>query len=1276
MRRLKSKVVITVNALALAATVLLSSLAWAQVRPVGQIAGVVQDPQGGIIPGGDIKLEDEATGATQTAKAGADGGFVFPNLQPGSYRITVSAQGFRQAVYTNVKVDAARTTSLTVTLQVGEITEVAEVVGGIEVLERSSATVETTVRGDVIRSLPLNNRDTLDFVLLMPGAQQGGTARQSTFLGLPKGAINITMDGINIQDNVLKSSFGGGMFTIVRPRLDAVEEVTVTTAAAGANLTGDGAIQIQFATRRGTNDYRGLLFWDHRNDALNANTWINNVNRLPRQRNLLNVFGGNLGGPIWKNKAFFFFNYEEFRLPEARPRERLVLTREAASGIFRYRGTDGVERTANLLQIAGAAGFPSTIDPTIANMLQQIDSARGRGAISTFDLFRERFRWDAPSMQVRRFPVLRLDYHLTDNLRWHGIWHYNYFASSPDTLNVQDPVFPGIGKGAGQFSNRYSVTTALNWTITPSMINEFRFGIQGAPVSFFPEHEARELFPANLRIQWPLGLSSLHAGRSLPSGRNTPVYTFQDNVSLVHGKHTWSFGGGFSIVDEVDGSFGFAGIPNVNFGVIAGDPVATPLSATNLPAISTTDLSNARALYAMLVGRISSISGDRNVDERLKQYADLIPLFQRNRHPQFNLYFNESWRPLPSLTLNYGLGWHFYGASFNKNGIYTAPTFRDLWGVSGIGNLFKPGRVSGVPDPQISLRPEDVYERDFVNPAPSFGLAWNPKVSTPVLKFLLGGEGGSVFRGGYSISYTREGTAHFRSFAGGSPGLRQSITLTGGTDFPAGSLLLRDRLPAFRQFPASFSFPAPQSLFTFAGVSFTTYDPEIRTPYVQSWSFGWQRELSKDMVIEGRYVGNRGTKLWRSFNINEVNIFENGFLEEFKNAQRNLAINRAAGVNSFANLGRPGQVALPIFEAAFGARGTQPALAAASGFANGTFITWLDQGQAGALANSLASTAAFLCRMTGNLLAACANRGFSVPGPFAPNFFQVNPDGAGNLVAYLTNGSFSSYHGLQLELRRRLAKGLMLNAHYTFSKSLTDLFADSAVSFSSFHTLRNPGLNKGPSPWDIRHAFVTHWVYELPFGPGRRWSTSSPLVNKLIEGWNVLGVVRIQSGRVFRLTSGRATVNTSDSGVILRGLTVKQLQEKVQVRKEPGARDIFFVSPDLIGPDGRSNRAFLDVPTTPGEFGSFVHLYGPRFVKPDLTLSKRTRVSERISVDFWAEFFNAFNYQNFLIGGPNAAGITRSIDGTDWGRTTEFFNDLGNQDPGPRMIQFRIRINF
>jgi hypothetical protein len=1238
---------------------------------------------GAVIAGAEVKLEDEATGAAQTTKSNPDGGFVFSSLQVGTYRITVSMQGFRTAVYSGVKVDAGRTTDVTVKLRVGEVAEVVEVVGGGEVLERSATKVEATIRGDLIRRLPINNRDTLDFVTLLPGAQQGGTARQSTFLGLPKGAINITMDGVNIQDNVLKSSFGGGMFTLIRPRLDAVEEVTVTSAVAGAEAAGEGAVQIQFVTRRGTNEFHGTVFWDHRNNALNANTWINNARGLARQRNLLNVFGGNVGGPIWKEKVFFFFNYEEFRLPESRPRENTILTREAAQGIFRYRGTDGVERTGNLLQIAGAAGFPNAIDPTVASMLQTIDGARSRGAITPFDLFRERYRFNAPSMQLRRFPTLRMDYHITEKLKWHGVWHYNYFSSSPDTLNSMDPVFPGIGTPAGQYSNRYSVTTALQYLIALNVTNEFRFGFQGAPVQFFPESGA-EIYPAGLRVLWPLGLQSLHArpgaagtSRALPSSRNTPVYNIQDNMSVSWGNHTFAFGGSWGLLQTLDNSFGGAGIPIVALAVRAGDPVATPLSATNLPGISTTDLGNARALYALLTGRLSSISGSRNVDENSKQYRHLSPLVQRGEGEEVGLYFTDSWRAKPTLTLNYGLRWEFVGAARNTNDIYTSPTFQDLWSISGVGKLFQPGASAGTANPQIQLRPKGVYKRDFVNPAPSFGLAWSPRFENPFFKFLFGGDGQSVFRGGYSIAYTRDGTAHFSTFAGGSPGLTQSITLTGGTDFTAGSLLLRDRLPAFREFPMSFSFPTPQSLFTFSGVNFNTFDPNIRTPYVQSWSFGIQRELSRDMALEVRYVGNRGTKLWRSFNINEVNIFENGFLREFINAQNNLRISREQNRGArFDNQGLPGQVPLPIFEAAFGARGSQAALAASAGFANGTFITQLDQGQAGALANGLAAQASFLCRMAGNRLAACTARGFDAAGPFAPNFFQVNPDGAGNGVNYLTNGSFSTYHGLQVELRRRLAQGLMMNAHYTFSKALTDLYSDSATSFSNFFTLRDTGLNKAPSPWDLRHVFVTNFQYELPFGPGRRWASSSGFVNRLAEGWVLGGIVRVQSGRVFRLISGRQTVNQFDSGVILRGLTTRDLQKLTRERITSNSQDPFFFDSSLIGSDGRSNRAILDVPTTPGVRGSYIYLSGPKFVKPDLTIQKRTRVTERMNVEFWAEFFNAFNYKNFLVGGPNAAAVDVNIDATTFGRTTEFFNDLGNQDPGPRMIQFRIRVNF
>jgi hypothetical protein len=307
-------------------------------------------------------------------------------------------------------------------------------------------------------------------------------------------------------------------------------------------------------------------------------------------------------------------------------------------------------------------------------------------------------------------------------------------------------------------------------------------------------------------------------------------------------------------------------------------------------------------------------------------------------------------------------------------------------------------------------------------------------------------------------------------------------------------------------------------------------------------------------------------------------------------------------------------------------------------------------------------------------LPACGARGFAAGGPFPINFFQANPFAAGGAVNLLSNGAFSNYNGLQIELRRRMSKGLSLSAHYDWSKSLTDLYADGAGR--SYTTLRNGGLDKGPSPWDIRHSFVTNWYYELPFGPGRRWNTALPVVNKIIEGWDLLGIVRIQSGRVFKLTSGRGTVNQFDSGVILKGISTSQLQDLLKVRRKSNSTDIFLVPDSLIGPDGRSNRAIIDVPTEPGKFGSFIYLYGPNFVKPDISLIKKTRVTERINVEFWTEFFNAFNYQNFMVGAPGGAAITASIDSTTFGRTTDFFNDLGNQDPGPRMIQFRLRVNF
>jgi hypothetical protein len=1312
--------------LALVLSVLaLVSVAAAQVRTVGRVVVAVEDPAGATVLGAKLTLVDTSTGQTREGSSGADGQYVFIDVPSGIYKLSVVLQGFRTGVYPDIKVDIGGTTNVAAKLELGAVSDTVVVEGAAEIIQTTQTSVESTISHNLLASVPLNNRNALDFVMLTAGAQQGGSARQGTFFGLPKGAINITMDGINIQDNLLKSSFGGGLFTLIQPKIDIVEELNVSSAAGGAEGAGEGAVQIKFITRRGTNNWHGSLFEYYRGESLNANTWFNNAAfpRRPNPKNILNQYGGNVGGPIWKDKAFFFFALEDFRLPSAQTRTNSILKGPVAGGLFPYRPTSQQSAgqdpnrswikcdsgtapnqvcTANLLSPALLGSLPSSIDGTIGSMLSTINGTRANGSISSSaDLLRDTLRWDAPSSQHRYFPTLRLDYNVTKTVSWNIVGNWNNFASLPDTLNSMDPSFPGLKSAGGQFSKRWSIATAVTWLIRPNLTSEFRIGRQRSHVKFFPESLPGDLYPNGLRLLWPLGLTSLNArpgtsatSRSLPSDRDTPSTNAGVNIGWLKGKHAFNFGSSVSIYTHWDNSLQNFGIPIVNFGVVAGDPAENVIGPKNLPGIGTPDVGDARALYALLTGRLSSISGSRNVDEITKTYLPGKPLTQRNRQNEFGFYASDSWRIRNGLTMNYGLRWEYQGAPYNTNGIYTSATFADLWGKSGGGNLFKPGTLTGNSQPQISLRTNDLYNRDYKNFAPSLGFAWTPNLNNSVWNAVFGGSGKSVIRAGYSIAYTREGLSHHTTFAGGSPGQTQSITLRpGDTGFTAGNLLLRNPLPPLNTKPATFSFPAPQSQLTFSGNDIYSIDPNLKTPYVQSWTFGIQRELTPNTVLEVRYVGNHGTRLWRGYNINEVNIVENGFLKEFIRAQTNLGICRtnasacmaaqtAAGIpaqdrsaNNFNNWGLAGQQPLTVLPTAFsGLR--QPI-----GFASGTFVTQLDQGQAGGMANSIAGSPTYLCRMVGNGLQACADRSFNAAGVFPANFFQVNPDAAGANAFLLANNANSTYNGLQIELRKRLSRGLQVTGNYTWSKSLTDRFDDSGSSTDSFTTLRNPGYDKGPSPWDLRHSARMYWLYELPFGPGRKWSTGSHFVNKAIEGWQLTGVVAIQSGRIFQLTSGRNTFNQNDSGIVLNGLTADQLQNFAHIVKPAGTPGkstgfVYFIDPSLIGANGRANPNFLQVASTPGQLGQHVFLRGPRFVKPDLSVGKTTTITEKINLVFHAEFFNAFNYQNFMVGAPGSAGVTTSIDSTTFGQTNVIFNDLGNQDPGPRMIQFSLRLNF
>ncbi len=1246
-----------------------SSLGTAQVTTTSRISGIVMDQTGAVVPGAQIMVKSQATGGEFRATSSNDGTFVIPSLTIGFYTVTITAAGFKQLVVKHVKTEIGSIATVDAKLEAGDISESVTVTGG-SVLQTRSTSVGVVITGRQITELPLTSRNALELVLALPGTVTVGGPRNSSVNGLPKGAINISTDGINVQDLTSRST--DGFFAFIHPRVGAIEEVQVSTATPGAEASGGGAIHIRFVTKAGTNEYHGGAWWYHRQRALNSNYYFNNLNNIPRSQVLLNQWGFSVGGPItpWlKDRAFFFFAFDEFRLPSQTSRPRTILNPAAQAGFYNYPGgpTGGV----NLLALAAANGFPGTFDPTIAKALADIRVSTAKGEVRNLtDPNLQQFTFLSPGNDIRRLPTMRFDFNLTKNHQLEAIYNYQDFVNTVDFLNNADPAFPEPAPKifGSQSSNRFSFSTALRSTLGSTLVSEIRFGLTGGTAVFFPEIGPASFAPFG-GIAPAFNVSALPINnpfsRTDNARRNQPLTQFADNLSWSKGLHNLNFGGSYSRASFFLQDSGGTSVARPTFGISAADPISGIFNPTTIPGATNAQLNQARALYALLTGRIDQVGFNGKLDEETKKYSLESQSIQRAQASGFALYFQDYFKVLPNLSFNYGLRWEVKLSPSNTNEVYVRPTYAGLFGVSGLGNLFKPGASGGAVTTYIPVT-EDTkpFDDNFGNFAPSIGIAWSPKFGNLWLKRLFGDGDSAVLRAAYSISYVTGGFADFSGIWNNNPGLVQFAGLRAGTQFAPGSLLLRNGIPAITPPPGP-NFPTPST----PGTGAFDFDPHLQTPYVQSWTFGIQRELNRDTVLEVRYVGNHSLRLGRSFNLNEVNIFENGFLQEFTAAQNNLAISLANGRGSnFRNQGLPGQVNLPIFTASFGS-------STSAQFGNSTFTQSLLQGQAGLAASLLGNTSANILFQN--------NR---VSAGLPANLFIVNPSVLGAAAQLLANGGSSTYNSLQVELRRRLSGGLQVQGNYVWSKALTTNTSWGAQP----HAIRFPGLDKGPSPFDIRHAFKANFVYELPVGPGRRFNSRGPfgLLGKAIEGWQLDGIVRWQSGRVFPLSSGRFTVNQFDSGVELVGLTTKELQELVKIRKDPVAATrgtVFWLPDDIIlnsqrafglrageNPTGR----YIGPPSTPGKFGSYVFLYGPRFFRADLSVIKKTKLTERTDLELRGEFLNAFNNVNFYIGNLVDA-VVIPVNTLTIGQTDVAYRDLTTtNDPGGRLIQFVLRLNF
>lgn len=1247
-------------------TLVCLSLLIAQISAFGQttgsLTGVVQDPNGAPIAGASVLLKGSETGTTRTTTTNDRGAFSFNLVQPGDYTMTVENSGFKKSVLPNVKVEVSKENQFTVTLEIGLASETVTVTSGQEVINTSSPTLTNVINTKQVIDLPLPTRNPLDLAALQAGIAVVGTdTRNASVGGLRGAATNVTQDGINAMDNFVKTS---SFFAISAPSLNSTAEFSITTGTTGSDA-GRGVAQVNLVTKSGTNELHGGIFYLHRNDALNSNTFFNNQTvptATPRARQRQHFFGFDIGGPmffpafgegvdwLWdgRDTAHWFFSYEGFRENFSATRNRTVLTPEARTGLFRY-NVSGVTQSVNLFTIGNLA-TTNPITMGLINSTPLPNNTEVGDALNTAG-----YRFGVSGSDVNDKYVFRYDHHITKKSRLGAhklefVYNTATFSLNPDTFNGLESPFPG-GINAFQASKRSLLTGALVSQFG-SISNVFRYGRQWAPVEF-----TRDSNPSAPFIT--LGSISFPDNTFMSQGRETIVKQFSDNMVIPKGNHVFRFGA--DIQGIFADTYNDAGInPTINIGSNSANP--TGILPAELPGASSTQQSLAGAIYSNLVGLLASASATFNVRDA---NSGFVPGFTRQRQfhqDDVGIYFQDQWKVRQNLTLNLGTRWEFEGVPTIPNGLAIQPRFQDMYGVSGFGNLFRPTAPAGAAPPVATLNFVDgdtgipLYNQDWNNFAPFVGLAWSPNFKSGIGRALFGEAGKSSIRLGYSISYTRDGFTVISNAMGvgtTNPGLIQTAANTTPT-----GVLTAAGVPLTTPV---FSIPVTDRANNLLNPNngLWTIDPDIAVPYVQQWNIGYEREIFKDTAFEVRYTGNHAVKLWRAYNLNEVNIFENGFLAEFNRAKANLA---ARGGTNFAPNGVAGLpacaacVPLPIFSAFFsGFAGTST-----SGFASSGFITNLNNNAAGSLANTLAFSNTYR-----------TNRENPLNG-IPANFFVANPNALNSIV--LTNDSMSNYHSLQVELRRRFSGGLQFQADYTFSKSLNNAAGNqtSQSDLASFWTQRNKGVDYMRSSQDQTHRFVANAIYDLPFGRGKSFlGNANGFVDRVIGGWTIGSIVTWATRPPFYISSPNATFNQFSGGPAqLLGMSFEEFKKNVGFYNTP--LGLFFINPDLLNITTNAQGRYTGSTIKPGILGDpaagsmgnfpFNSLHGPRYFNVDASLVKRIPFTERVRGELKTTFINILNHPNFAAG-------TQSWNSSTFGRIT---GTSGSQ----RIIHFTGSIRF
>lgn len=1184
----------------------------------GRFVVTVKDPTGAVISGATVTVENEGTLQSVTGTTGGEGVYTTPLLPVGRYRISVEASGFTKSVLEGTALGVGQEYGVVVTLQVGGASDVVTVSGGDALIQSTNAEVRSSVTAKQTQELPLITRSPLALVQLQAGVSGNLANTNTTINGQRASTTIVTQDGLNIQDNFIRANAID--FSPNNPTVAGVGEVTIVTSNPAPDVGGSSAVR--FVTPAGTSEYHGELFWFHRNKVLNANSFFNNAAGLPRPPFIRNQFGYQIGGPVGipggpKVKNLYFFSaLEMIRQRQQSGLTTTVLTPDARRGVFTYLDNANQRRTIDLLALRRIS-----IDPTIAALINRVPNQSnlttvGDGLNTTGFQFVRSVPFDRDSFAARVDYNPNERHHLEFIYRWsdEAIARSDIDQTFNRTLQVVQTARTNFG------------VAAWVWQISPRISNELRAGANFTEPFFGVDRAAqRDFFVGGLPFTNP-------DVTFLPQGRDTQITSIIDNAAIQFGKHNVRFGGqiDFLRVRPVN----FAGvIPTITIGQqslgVGGNPTA--LTAAEFPGgINVTQLQTANSFLALYAGAVSAMGVSFNATSPTSGFVRGAGQVRDLRFNQFAGYVADQWRVHPRLTLNLALRYEYQTPLREANNFMLRPV--------GDGTS---EQLLLDPNGTVDFVSKFFWRPDRNNFAPNVSFAWDIP--------WLGRQ--TVLRGGYAMAFVNdEAIRAADNNLLTNPGLSTTLnpTLTqiqnAGPRIANAGNLINTLLtpPAFR---VPYTYAQQWAITTNTAFGLPTQN--LQTPFYHQWNIAIERELTRNMVVTVRYVGNESTNLVRAVDLNQFDVRNNGFAADVARAQRNgfLALAATGVFNPAFNPGIPGSQPLTVF----------PLLAGGGLLTNATVRNLIQTGEAGALASLYVTN-----RLAGSVV------------------FQRNPNTlAGNV---LNNSGFSRYNALQVEFRRRFDRSIvgdfLLQANYTFSKVLTNTNGTGQTRFEALLDNAQPTLENARAPFDMTHSFKINGIYELPFGQGKTLDPGNGFLRRLVGGFQVGAFFEVASGPPFGIYSRRGTLNRVTAGTrgdlntVNTTLTRRQLQDLVGIFRTP--QGIFFINPRVINVDGRAVAPDGQAPFNgqvffnpgPGEVGSLQRfiLTGPTRFNLDFNIVKRTAITERVNTELRFEFFNALNSPIFNIGDQN-------VNATNFGRVTSTFN-------GPRNIQVAFKIMF